>query len=254
MAVDSMMQFRLSYLRLVAFAWESPANYAALTTAADPYTFFTMFGLPRPDWTIALELAAPTTKLAASRFDPANTGGWIGPKAELSIDFPAAPANPNDWAAAMTAYYARLPTPFGDPVPPAPGSGVSSGAGGHGMGHMSDAFVLGAVIIRALALSWSDAAFRSELFPNPPNPTRPINGALEDYFGYRLPWNMELLAKDDGRSFLPAVGGVGLGNFDQDPVNKIKMFVPQPPPGAPNKAIALAAYNQTGDQYPLTCP
>jgi ribosomally synthesized peptide (two-chain TOMM family) len=160
-AIDSMMQFRLSYLQLVAFAWEDTRNYDAIVADPDGYSFFTKLNLSRPPWTIALKLSDPLIGLPESGYAPAATGGWIGPRAQLTIEFPNPPENPDDAPAAMAAYYAALPSPFGEAglTPDA----ISTGAGGHGMGHMSDAFVLGGVIVRALAISWSNSSFRDSL-------------------------------------------------------------------------------------------
>lgn len=249
MNIDSMMQFRLSYLQLVAWGWESPQNYAAIVTAADGFTLFTQLKLPRPPWTMSLKLSDPLTVLQASGFAPAATGGWIGPRARLTIDFPAPPAVATDHPAALASYYSELPSPFGEPPPGPQPPGVASGAGGHGMGHMSDALVLGGVIVRALAISWADASFRQQLIGG-----APINGLLMDYLGYNFPWNMDLIGRAGASAFIfPQQGARGC--WSPTPTNAIEMYVPRHPQlGGPQDALALAAYNQTGDQYPLTCP
>ncbi|HKO52622.1 MAG TPA: BMA_0021/BMA_0022 family TOMM bacteriocin [Polyangiaceae bacterium] len=248
MAFDSMMQFRLSYLQLVSWAWEDDERYAAIVGEVNGYKYFDQLSLTLPTWNIKLKISDPTTKLAESGYAPAATGGWIGPRARLTIQFPE---QPGDAAipSASAAYYALLPNPFGEAPPPDAG-GASSGAGGHGMGHMSDAFVLGGVILRALTISWKDPIFRAQLVSG-----QPINGLLMDYIGYNLPWNMDLFGEVGTSVFTAAGQDDDLGNWGPVPRNTLEMFMPKKPLGnGADRALALAAYNQTGDQYPLTCP
>lgn len=250
MALDGMMQFRLSYLQLVAWAWEKEARYDELVDPQNPrdrWAYFDDLGLERPKWTIQLKIADPKTELPGSGFAPAETGGWIGPRAHLTFQFPAPPADV-DIPAAAAAYYARLPNPFGEPQPVMGLAAVSSGAGGQGMGHASDAFVLGGVIVRALTVSWSNSDFRTKLTSG-----ASINGLLMDYLGYNLPWNMDLFGTAGTSTYVPVKDKVGTW---KDPLlNTLEMFMPRRPAGSgADRALALAAYNQTGDQYPLTCP
>jgi ribosomally synthesized peptide (two-chain TOMM family) len=174
----------------------------------------------------------------------------------MTLCLPAAPKNVADRAQALAAYYQLLPSPFGQK----PGSsgtargvggstggvgtsaGTSAGAGGAGMGHESAGFVLGGVILRALALSWQDPIFAQQLIGNPDALT-----VLENWQGYSCPWNMQFLVEASMSEFK---GGV----WDPVPTNRLTFFVPTAPTDVGVHALALASYNQTGDAYPLTCP
>jgi ribosomally synthesized peptide (two-chain TOMM family) len=195
-------------------------------------------------------------------YQPALTGSWVGPRAVLRLRLPSPPKSEGERTRALAAYYASMPTPFGQGVPtlsPENGGGVGdgSGAGGGGMGHWEDALVLGATVARALALSWSDEQFHDQF------KGRGALLALQNWLGYTLPWNMELVTEyvsprvahwdpaqqqwmhrdPKGKEWSPGVSP-----------NHLTLWVPNAPDAKYPQAVALAAYNQTGDAYPLTCP
>lgn len=107
------------------------------------------------------------------------------------------------------------------------------------------------VYIRAIALAWNDDTFKGALEQN-------TEQALEDYFGYRCPWNIKLEVrdpdpdeqcewkKDEHRWVLPR--------------NTVQIGLPIRPNGNHRPAsdhdctaIALAAYNDAGPTYLFTC-
>jgi ribosomally synthesized peptide (two-chain TOMM family) len=177
----------------------------------------------------------------------------------MTLRLPGAPKDVDARAQALAAYYQLLPSPFGQKqgstaagrgVPSgSPGgvgnsAGSSAGAGGAGMGHESAGFVLGGVIVRALALSWKDDTFADQLIGNKEALT-----ILENWLGYSCPWNMQFLVEKSSAQFK-----VKEGVWDPAPTNQLTFFVPNAPKNVADHALALASYNQTGDAYPLTCP
>lgn len=98
------------------------------------------------------------------------------------------------------------------------------------------------VYLRAVALAWQDSEFKELLLKDAPS-------ALQDYFGYRCPWNVALtVAEPEGEEYgwnsdlkswnLPRIT-VGIG-------------VPEKP-DEDSQAVALAAYNDAGPTYLFTC-
>ncbi len=259
MSLDDMMRFRISYLKSIAKAWNDPAFFEQMTSADCGWS---CLAGPLPRWDIDLEFRRD--KLAGNGYRPAETGGWVGPDFALQLRLPPGPTSEVEQLTAITRYYALLPSPFGqlrkgekhcrdnaktccDRPDADLAEDSSDGAGGSGMGHWADALVLGGVIVRALALSWSNADFKQQLASD-------ALTALENWLGYNSPWNMSLSVDFEQ-------GGSRWNGKDWHPKprNLLRLFVPNRPTldvsGQPvNLAVALAAYNQTGDAYPLTCP
>ncbi|OOV94735.1 BMA_0021/BMA_0022 family TOMM bacteriocin [Pseudomonas sp. MF4836] len=99
------------------------------------------------------------------------------------------------------------------------------------------------VYLRAVALSWGDndisVAFRQLFIESPKQ-------ALIDYFGYIVPWNIDLVISPcdpsqgwNGREWLL-------------PPNRMTFSIPETP-ALEEQAIALAAYNDAGPIYLFTC-
>ncbi|MDD9939583.1 MAG: BMA_0021/BMA_0022 family TOMM bacteriocin [Myxococcales bacterium] len=247
MSMNSMMQFRTSYLKAIAKAWADPALFRRMATSDDGFAFLEG---PKPNWDV--ELHFRENRMPGNGYRPELTGSWVGPNAILELRLPKAPDDAEEHAAALAEYYALLPSPFGfersEEVQDGAESGGSShqvtsaGAGGSGMGHFSDALVLGGVVMRALALSWESADFREHVFSR----GRAL-GALQAWLGYSCPWNMDIEAVPSSIEWLPGLG------FSAKPRNRLTMWLPNRPEGH-GLGVALAAYNQTGDAYPLTCP
>lgn len=249
MSTDGMMTFRTSYLRAIAWAWERPDQYEKMVST-DAKTLFQYLGLPFPQWHIQILLRPPCDAkepvgTAGDGYLPTFAGRWVGPKPVLRLPFPDAPHA--DAVAALAAYYQLLPTPFGPDT-----SGGEAGPGGMGMGPVSDALVLGAVLMRAVAMHWNDRdenhlAYERDLFgPQGGTPPKNINDALAKWLGYDCPWNMELVAFHWDGSW----DGKG---WSKPPQAALTLFVPAAPSHGATP-FALAAYNQTGAAYPLTCP
>jgi ribosomally synthesized peptide (two-chain TOMM family) len=246
--MDDLMRFRTAYLRSIARAWNDEAFFRAMTDRkAKGYDGWRFLPHPLPHWHIELFFGLDT--LPGNGFKPELTGSWVGPRAILKLRFPRAP-EVAEQSRALAAYYAELPSPFGhgrihvEPWHASEGPPPlqdSDGSGGAGMGYWSDALVLGGSVARALALSWSNSTFAEQFFGD-----RALE-AMQNWLGYTLPWNMQLEAEQvtdvtwDGTKWSPR------------PRNSLTLWVPNKPETR-YQALALAAYNQTGNAYPLTCP
>ena len=98
------------------------------------------------------------------------------------------------------------------------------------------------VYVLAIALAWRDPVFKQALLDNP---TR----ALEDYYGYKCPWNVNLKVRE------PADKNQGWDEKQQQwhlPRDSISIGIPAKPKDQ-SQAIALANYNDAGPTYLFTC-
>jgi len=98
------------------------------------------------------------------------------------------------------------------------------------------------VYLRAIALSWKNAAFKDALLKNP-------NDALARYFDYLCPWIINLKVSE-------APAGSGWDAAKQSwslPPNAMTFGVPVRPKVSDEESIALAAYNDAGPCYLFTC-
>ncbi len=138
-------------------------------------------------------------------------------------------------------------------------------------GNSADFLNFGSLVLQALATSWSDTMFKGSL---------QVNGmglsTLIKYFGFKNPWNFDVVF----RFFSTAQGQSKIWKYEaasgDDPEKLYLRYAPQniiklnfpSHPTMPNPikdakpslladptqyAIALAAYNNTGPQYPFTC-
>ena len=101
------------------------------------------------------------------------------------------------------------------------------------------------VYLRVIACSWTDEVFKKALIADP-------QSALRNYFGYVLPWNLNLSVKPcpPGHEWIPGVGGRP-GTWEL-PKNMMTFGVPTAPK-LHEQAVALAAYNDAGPTYLFTC-
>lgn len=98
------------------------------------------------------------------------------------------------------------------------------------------------VYLRAVALAWSDDEFKSALLSD-------ANTALQNYFGYVCPWNLDLKVKE------PTGADHG---WDQSrkawnlPPVRASFGLPIAPK-LEEQAVAFAAYNDAGPTHLFTC-
>lgn len=98
------------------------------------------------------------------------------------------------------------------------------------------------VYLRAVALSWKDPAFKAHLLRDP-------TMALELYFAYRCPWNVQLKVRE---ATGPGQGWDKAKKAWNLPRIKTTFGLPKAPK-VEEQLVAFAAYNDAGPTYLFTC-
>jgi ribosomally synthesized peptide (two-chain TOMM family) len=245
-AEDPLIQLRLAYLRAVARSWRDADFRAKLTSAEDVQGLLQMecgLCVSWPCLDIRVRHSDPVL-----RWNPIQVGGWMGPDDEFEIALPSPPPVESHRPEALAAYYQRFPTLLGTALmvaqkqPQAMALVVAGSSGASGGSEVPTSAVLlpfGAVILRAIALSWADAEVREALLRE--SDARPV---LSRFFGYNSPFNFRV------RFAAIELAGDSFASLR----NRILLNYPQVPAGP--KAlwpVALTAYNDTGAAYPFTC-
>ena len=261
--IDALMAFRLAYLRAIAAYWRDEDEFKAKLKEVEAgnktnHQKVLEAFCPGYNWVWNVDLCLEPD--AGIEWGVGGNAGWSGPPNEITIYLPLSPRAEHT-AEAFAAYYSRFPTFFGDGSPEPSRIVAAAGAGGVigplplGMGGLQQFLEFGAVVARAIALCWQEEHADSD---------QPIRDALlEDgniglmhYLGYGLPWNMKLYFKPAPAdcSYEPG-NGSQVGRWQRLPPNGLKLHLPDRPENleASSLAVALAAYNNTGDAYPLTC-
>jgi ribosomally synthesized peptide (two-chain TOMM family) len=230
-------ELRAAYLRSIARAWRDPEFYKRLIDSKDEKEgalaiLRREFGMEFP-WAVKLVIAAGDPGPA---WQPGNTRGWIGTEDAFTLYLPVEDKPPANPAELLARYYQERPSPLGRQA-----KGVAED-------WIPSAFAeFGAVTIRALALAWNDATFK-ELLLSANGKPRAANKTFQDYLDYHIPWNFSVYFKAHA---YPKTDE----DWEAFPPNEIKLVLPQRPGGRDPmvEAVALAAYNGTGPQYPFTC-
>lgn len=258
-----MMQFRTTYLRAIAEAWRDKSGAYLKALQKDPIGVLqSIDGYVFP-WDVVLEIESVSSK--ESLWSPENAGGWVGRNALISIWLPPPPESEDDWGRAWSAYYDEFPSFLGSGNSgyPAKGSQPVKESYPLGMGNWKDFLEFTAVIMRLIAVSWRDPQVRQELKQVDGKPTGVT--ILNKWLGYNMTWNMDVrfnLSGWDPKSPKKELECRWNGECWPKPRpnscrNGLHFYIPNRPQenGKPTiQAIALSAYNVTGDQYPFTCP
>lgn len=232
-------ELRSAYLRAIARAWrDDKFRQRLIDTKSEKYGALALlkqeFGL---DFGFRIKLVIAGGDPGPT-WMPTGTRGWIGVEDSFLIHIPVEDKPPAQPADVLARYYQERPSPLGRPE-------------SHG-GHESvpSAFAeFGAMTLRALALAWEDADFRRKLLATDSHhKPKQVNATFQDYLDYQIPWNFAVHFKAQP---YPKTDG----DWEEFPPNEVKLILPQRP--KPNdavvEAVALAAYNGTGPQYPFTC-
>ncbi|WP_437715164.1 BMA_0021/BMA_0022 family TOMM bacteriocin [Sorangium sp. So ce448] len=228
---------RAAYLRAIAHAWrdsdflkllvkESKENPQGVLPLFEkeynikfPYNVkFAIADVPnRPEWR------------------PVGTTGWFGVADEFHITLPgppppAEPGAPSGPADAIALYCEWFPSMLGKAT-----DGVSEAP--------DDFAEFGVITARILALTWFDQAFARKLYDA--EDARPL---VQASMGVVVRWNFRLkfCYLDWEQFWAPSP-------LLMPPRTTITVYVPKHPPDEAAWPIALAAYNDTGPQYPFTC-
>jgi hypothetical protein len=250
---------RAAWLRFIARVWNDKGKTGLLDKliadshdhprGALPYleeTFNFIFPFPH----VKLEI----TKQNQPRWQPIGTRGWFGFADEFEISLPAKPREPEYEAELLAEYMQVFPTMLG--------------RGMIGIEAPDEFASFGLTTGRVFALTWSDQKFHDALFA-----ADDARQLVQDAMDVVVPWNFKVKFREhavatapphleNAQPPAPSEGPLGLVldgflstlHFDVEklPFTMIRLNMPEQPEGA-QRAIALAAYNDTGDQYPFTC-
>lgn len=265
-SVEPLLDLRLAYLRAVAKSWEDNAYRDQLLAAQDIQPMLQQLGM-KANWpNLRFQIVNDPVPANQTRFDPVQTGGWIGRDDAFEIALPQAPSDPGQAAIALAAYYQAFPDVMGPmSPPPAPttlGDGMVAAALptdlGIPGGGPDSLLAFGGLILRAVALAWHDAKFRDQLISTVPDAT-PV---LSQWLLYNCPFNFQIRFKaTPGFTWNAAAGqwngvasSVGSSTKPGGIVkNAIILNYPIAPKDQGMRPIALTSYNNTGPAYPFTC-
>jgi ribosomally synthesized peptide (two-chain TOMM family) len=98
----------------------------------------------------------------------------------------------------------------------------------------------------AVALSWKDEEFKKKFVADP-------KSALEHYFSYKCPWNIELQAEAVTEGGPHDYGWKPEKQKWHLPKSSITFGIPEVPLENDEICIALASYNDAGPTYLFSC-
>lgn len=244
MTHDPFPGLRTAYLRAIARAWRDPEYVDKLLRASKEEKTGAL-GLLEKDFNFKFpfDVKFGIDDKHPPRWDPLHTKGWIGYADDFLIHLPKKPASPDQRASALARYYQEYPTLLGR------ARGTMRAA------EPPDDFgEFGGITMRALALVWSSDKFAKALYQ-----ASDARAVIQDYFDYIVPWNFRLRFKEyaggsDDHWLNEERGNEYWAKF---PISEITVHLPRRPdapgPDVDIEPVALAAYNDTGPQYPFTC-
>lgn len=258
-ATDEMMKFRTVYLQAISKSWRD-SSFLSKLTEAPVLTLKKEFGYTIP-WNLYVEIK--TAPPEASMWEPDLAGGWVGPNAVVSVWLPPAPSNPDEFGKAWAAFYNEFPSllvpkeenyykeVLSEITTEEDGEQMVGQAYQLGMGQANSFLEFGGVTMRLIAMMWNDQRVREDLSA--------MSGdrVLNKWLGYNIPWNMdiEFNLTDDPKFRWNEKKGKWPSPRPRKCQNGLRFYIPNAPGDDPSiDAIALSAYNVTGDQYPFTCP
>jgi ribosomally synthesized peptide (two-chain TOMM family) len=226
-------KLRTAYLRAIARAWIDKAYQDKLVAASEePRGVLPMlesdFNFKFP-FDVRLAIDVKHRPIWAPR---GSANGWFGFADEFEVSLPGVPENAKDGATVLAHYCAEFPSLLGQgwddaEAPP-------------------DFADFGVITSRVVALSWADKKFAHALFDN-----ADASPLIEEAMDYIIPWHFKL--KFNLVSGPTAATDKYLKTYWKNfPRSKITVHLPKPPE-IDSQPIALAAYNDTGGQYPFTC-
>ncbi|AUX45215.1 uncharacterized protein SOCE26_066960 [Sorangium cellulosum] len=239
-------RLRTAYLRAIARAWRDPSFLEQLVRKSkdDPYgvlpflekeyrfrfPFNVKFAIsddPRPQWR------------------PNEMLGWLADGDEIDITLPGPPAlrkvrvhddSLTTLADAIALYCQWFPSMLGPPR-----DGVSQPP--------DDFAEFGVLTARLLAMMWGDEKFKEQLLGE-----RDARRLVQAAMGVIVHWNFNLkFSYLDWDEFWNDIDYQGQPEGTIPARVKITVNIPQNPPDDAVWPVALAAYNDTGPQYPFTC-
>ena len=236
---------RAAWLRIIAQVWNDPTGHLLKELIRLSHTNRRGV-LPKLEEDFHFRFPFQHVKLVVSderrpRWMPVGTRGWFGFADEFKVALPGRPAE-RDEAELLAEYMQVFPSLLGP---------------GHHAEAPDDFASFGLVTGRLIALAWHDPAFHGALFS-----VDDARNLVQDAMDVVIPWNFRLKFTEHKVRTRPSSPGSGGGqplalstksfDFSDFPFSEISVNMPEPPDDT-QRAIALAAYNDTGRQYPFTC-
>jgi ribosomally synthesized peptide (two-chain TOMM family) len=232
---------RAAYLRSIANVWRDHTD-TLLAELVHISKTNPRGVIPKFEEDFKFTFPFPRVKLTISdkhrpRWKPVGTTGWFGFADAYQVALPRSPG-PGHEAELLAEYMENYPSMLGR-------ASDNSQA-------PDDFAWFGLITGRLIALAWHDEAFKHKLFD-----TDDARALIQDAMDVVIPRNFKLkfhahaaTRSGDGRqSDLEAAQFA----FDDFPLTEICLNMPDRPSNEQESAIALAAYNHTGRQYPFTC-
>ncbi|WP_437317637.1 BMA_0021/BMA_0022 family TOMM bacteriocin [Sorangium sp. So ce385] len=226
-------RLRAAYLRAIARAWRDEAflNELVACSAGHEHSRGALPLLEKNyNFKFPYNVRFTIATTPRPQWRPNEVLGWFGVGDEFHIYLPERPEQPHGsipgLADALGVYCERFPSLLG--------------AATDGKSQAPDDFAnFGVITSRILAMTWAHQEFAKELFAS--NDARDL---VQKSLSIIVPWNFRL-------RFSPKTWS----EFEsgRPPYNEITVYIPAPPKEQHDWPIALAAYNDTGPQYPFTC-
>jgi ribosomally synthesized peptide (two-chain TOMM family) len=235
---------RAGWLRVIAQVWNDPSG-VLLGRLVELSRENPRGILPYLEETFRFKFPFPSVKLAIDvdrqpRWKPIGTRGWFGFADEFEVVLPRKPVDENDQTELLAEYMQRFPSMLG--------------RGDRDAEAPDDFAWFGLITGRLIALAWADDRFHQMLFA-----AQDARDLVQNAMDVVIPWNFRLRFSEREAPQLHAHeldrhGFLSAQRFDLDKLSPtvIRLNMPEVPDSA-QRAIALAAYNDTGKQYPFTC-
>lgn len=231
---------RAAWMRLIVQIWNDPTG-KLLKDLIELSSSGPRGVLPYLEERFQFAFPFPQVKLAICnehqpRWEPVGTRGWFGFPDGFEVAVPKKPREEADEAELLAEYMQAFPSMLG------------RGLGG---AEAPDDFAaFGLITGRLITLAWTSESFRRSLFS-----ADDARALVQDAMDVIIPWNFRLKLREyECAKLSPQDAGSHGFSFDVQrlPATLIRLNMPAMP-DIKQRAIALAAYNDTGGQYPFTC-
>lgn len=267
---SDLMKFRTTYLKAIAESWRDTSGAFLKKLQQDPIGILQSLGEYEFPWDIHIDIRSVAPE--DSMWSPEIAGGWVGKNAVICLWLPPPPEKEDEYGRAWAAYYDEFPSYLGS-VQNSPRQ-ANPDSYGHsyapGMGKASDFLEFSAIVMRLIALVWKNKQVLQEIQAIE-NTNKGVS-IINKWLGFNMPWNMDVSFKLSGWSSSSSEEEKSCrwdsakkewpkplkGKRPNSCRNSLQFYIPSRPIQADTdksiEAIALSAYNLTGDQYPFTCP
>lgn len=242
---------RSAYLRAVARAWRDKGYMGRLLLAKKSHPQRGALALLEEDYHFKFPFNIRMLIDVKNRpvFRPNDVCGWFGYADEFRLGLPDKPTRKEMEASVLARYYQEFPSLLGK----GDLSGLYPELGKAALGiedlnigiPVPDSFsTFGLVMGQLIALTWRDRKFQKQLLDPAIEDARTL---VEDATDCIVPWNFNLRFE-----LAPGKSSDSDEYWETFPRTTITLNLPQEP-DPDVQAVALAAYNSTGGQYPFTC-